>query len=261
MRTPINDEPSTRRSQPVLRQLWRRGGRVSFGVKSCPDGPEVRLRLYPRKRTQLGHRAMSALCQELTHAPQQNESPFDLVISAAENRRWNRYTNRLGGPEVDKKLKFRGLLNRKIGGVCPFEDLVDERACASVQARHLWSIGCKHAGFPLLASKCNGRQSLASKLPAVGGLLTVRRNIWMLAAVSTAVVAAAIGLSHLPAQKTVIFGDSIVNKPFVKPSKNGRRQSFCGRSDDSANCGNRQQLPDRDKLPKCASGHRAGRHQ
>jgi hypothetical protein len=59
----------------------------------------------------------------LTHAPQQNESLFDLVISAAENRRWNRYTNRLGGPEVDKKLKFRGLLNRKIGGVCPFEDL------------------------------------------------------------------------------------------------------------------------------------------
>ena len=36
-------------------------------------------------------------------------------------------------------------------------------------------------------------------------------NIWMLAAVSTAVAAAAIGLSHLPKQKTVIFGDSIVN--------------------------------------------------
>lgn len=33
----------------------------------------------------------------------------------------------------------------------------------------------------------------------------------MLAAVSTAVAAAAIGLSYLPQQKTVIFGDSIVN--------------------------------------------------
>ena len=62
--------------------------------------------------------------------------------------------------EVDKKLKFRGLLNRKIGGVRPFEDLVDERACASVQGRHVQSIGCKHAGFPLLAGKRNGRQSL-----------------------------------------------------------------------------------------------------
>jgi lysophospholipase L1-like esterase len=39
----------------------------------------------------------------------------------------------------------------------------------------------------------------------------VHRNIWMLAAVSTAVAAAAIGLSYLPQQKTVIFGDSIVN--------------------------------------------------
>src|SRR5258708_35554615 len=28
------------------------------GVRSCPDGPEVRLPLYPRKRTQDGHRAM-----------------------------------------------------------------------------------------------------------------------------------------------------------------------------------------------------------
>jgi len=39
----------------------------------------------------------------------------------------------------------------------------------------------------------------------------VHRNIWILAAVSTAVVVAAVGLSHLPPQKTVIFGDSIVN--------------------------------------------------
>ena len=89
-------------------------------------------------------------------------SRFDHVISAGENRRWNRYTNRLGGLEVDKKLKFRGLLNRKIGGACPFEDLVDERTCAAVQGRHVWAIGCKHTGFPLplLASKGNGRQSL-----------------------------------------------------------------------------------------------------
>jgi lysophospholipase L1-like esterase len=39
----------------------------------------------------------------------------------------------------------------------------------------------------------------------------VHRNIWMLAAVSTALATATIGLSHLPKQKTVIFGDSLVN--------------------------------------------------
>src|SRR3954469_15442259 len=48
----------------------------------------------------------------------------DHVISADEKRRWNRYTNRLSSLQVDKKLKFRGLLNRQIGGVCSFEDPV-----------------------------------------------------------------------------------------------------------------------------------------
>src|SRR5260370_34663117 len=35
-------------------------------VINGPDGPEVRLPLYPRKRTQLGHRAMSEKCQTAT---------------------------------------------------------------------------------------------------------------------------------------------------------------------------------------------------
>src|SRR5690348_7391745 len=50
-------------------------------------------------------------------------SRFDHVIGAAENRWWNRYTNRLSGLEVDKKLEFRGLLNRKIGGFAPLRIL------------------------------------------------------------------------------------------------------------------------------------------
>ena len=40
-------------SNPLLR-LW---------VKTGPDGPEIRLPLYPRKRTQVGHRAMSVSCR------------------------------------------------------------------------------------------------------------------------------------------------------------------------------------------------------
>jgi hypothetical protein len=72
---------------------------------------------------------MSALGQKRTFAVQLtmsaieaqiNESLSDHVISAGENRRWNRYIKRLCGLEVDKKLKFRGLFNRKIGGLCPF---------------------------------------------------------------------------------------------------------------------------------------------
>lgn len=101
----------------------------------------VRCQVWGQKRMSSGCEGMSVWCrQQRTHAPQQNESLFDHVISAGEKRRWNRYTNRLSGPEIDKKLRFRGLLNRKIGGVYPFEDLVDERACASVQGRHVRSI-------------------------------------------------------------------------------------------------------------------------
>jgi hypothetical protein len=40
--------------------------------------------------------------QKRTHAPLQNELLFDHVVSAGENRRWNRYPNRLSDPEVDK---------------------------------------------------------------------------------------------------------------------------------------------------------------
>jgi len=33
------------------------------GLINGPDGPEIRLPLFPRKRTQVGHRAMSGSCQ------------------------------------------------------------------------------------------------------------------------------------------------------------------------------------------------------
>jgi hypothetical protein len=35
-----------------------------------PDGPEIQLPFYPRKRTQVGHRVMSEKGQLQTHAPQ-----------------------------------------------------------------------------------------------------------------------------------------------------------------------------------------------
>src|SRR5258705_13521550 len=43
--------------RPRSHSKW--GARLPTWVKSCPASPEVQLPLYPRKRTQLGHRAMS----------------------------------------------------------------------------------------------------------------------------------------------------------------------------------------------------------
>src|SRR6266404_8660934 len=57
------------------------GPRLPFWVKSCPDSPEVKLPLYPRNRTQLGHRAMSERCQQETHAPQHHRA-YSITSSA-----------------------------------------------------------------------------------------------------------------------------------------------------------------------------------
>src|SRR5260221_5054966 len=46
--------------------------------KSCPDGPEVQLPLYPRKRTQVGHRAMSVSCQQETLVPDRSSEAWGL---------------------------------------------------------------------------------------------------------------------------------------------------------------------------------------
>ena len=49
----------------VSHGLRRSSGRCPTWVHNGPDGPEIRLPLFPQKRTQVGHRAMSGLCQNL----------------------------------------------------------------------------------------------------------------------------------------------------------------------------------------------------
>src|SRR6266403_3294621 len=46
-------------AEPNFRNASICDGEVTLRVKSCPDSPKDRLPLYTRKRTQLGHRAMS----------------------------------------------------------------------------------------------------------------------------------------------------------------------------------------------------------
>src|SRR6266446_1246788 len=53
---------TTKSRRKFYAQVQRRSFHTAW-VKSCPDSPKDRLPLYPRKRTQDGHRAMSEKCQ------------------------------------------------------------------------------------------------------------------------------------------------------------------------------------------------------
>ena len=60
-------------------------------VKTGPDGPEIRLPLFPQKRTQVGHRAMSGSCQFQTFGGSCGSTNLDhpQVISCAGLAEWN----------------------------------------------------------------------------------------------------------------------------------------------------------------------------
>src|SRR5258708_40179077 len=95
----------------------------ALGGKSCPDGPEVRLPLYTRKRTQDGHLAMSVSCHNQTHAPRQLEVLFDHLVGAREQYRRNIKSECLCRLEIENQLEFGRLFDRNITGFHTLENL------------------------------------------------------------------------------------------------------------------------------------------
>src|SRR6266436_9966205 len=58
--------------------------------------------LWPRKRTQDGHRAMSVSCQQATYALRQIAKLLDHLVSKQEKLVGHRQPQRLRGVEVDR---------------------------------------------------------------------------------------------------------------------------------------------------------------
>ena len=104
---------------------WGQNPNTSFGVRTSAS-------------TSCGQAlacALGGLCQQRTHAPQQNPCSFDHLVSAREQRRRHGKAERLGGLEVDHQLDFDGLLHRQLGRFLALENAASIDADQTVGVR------------------------------------------------------------------------------------------------------------------------------
>src|SRR5215468_10453978 len=69
------------------------------------------------------------------------------LIRSCQHIGRNREADLLGGLQIDHQLKLHRLLDRKIGGLGTFENLVDEYGGASERIKNVRTIGNEAAGI------------------------------------------------------------------------------------------------------------------
>src|SRR6202045_4695683 len=72
---------------------------------------------------------------------------LDHLIRPLQERRRDRQAEGPGGLEVDDQLKLLGLLDREVGGLGAFEDLIDVDGGTLIHVREIWAIRHEPAGL------------------------------------------------------------------------------------------------------------------
>src|SRR5258708_32850141 len=129
-----------------------------LGLINGPDGPEIRLPLFPRKRTQVGHRAMSVSCQQETPAPQQTAFLIDHLSGSRQQRWGDRQVESLRRLEIDNQFVVSRSLNRQVGRLLALQDTINITGCASELFDSTGPIGDQAAESDVKAASVDRRQ-------------------------------------------------------------------------------------------------------
>src|SRR5262245_16219304 len=85
---------------------------------------------------------------------------LDNLVGSREHRRWDRQAEGLGGLEIDHQLERCRLLNREVGGLGAFEDLVDVISRAAKHVRKTGRVGYQAACVHEVSPSEGGWQSV-----------------------------------------------------------------------------------------------------
>src|SRR5262245_37869614 len=104
---------------------------------------------------------MSAECQKRPNALQQKVALLDHPVREREQRIGNGNPESPRGLHVDRQLDQRRLLDRKIGRLCPIEDLLYVSSSAPIEVPPRWAVANQRANVGELGNRGDGWQPMS----------------------------------------------------------------------------------------------------
>src|SRR5260221_13363713 len=147
-------------TQSITSRLWPHPLRVQmlrvaqdgYGVINGPDDPEIRLPLFPQKRTQVGHRAMSGSCQQATS--------FDHLVGAGDEGRRKIEAEGFCRLHVNHQIILCRSLDLKIGRLLALENAIDITGRAPKLVDAIGPVENQPAAVDIVSVAIHGRKSV-----------------------------------------------------------------------------------------------------